>query len=115
MALYKINFSDFFTSAFSVDCLIFGFSKGEIKTLLIKRSVEPFKDFWATPGDLVYPDEDLSIAAERILKELTGLSNIPMHQAHTFGSPSRHPQGRVITIAYYALVRIEDFSIKASS
>jgi 8-oxo-dGTP diphosphatase len=115
MNLYKIDFSDFFTSAFSVDCLIFGYSEGKIKTLLIKRSVDPFKDYWAIPGDLVYPDEDLPVAAERILKELTGLSNVQMHQAHTFGSPKRHPQGRVITIAYYALIRIDDFSIKASS
>ena len=113
--MYKIEFSDFFTSAFSVDCLIFGFSEGKIKTLLIRRSIEPFKNRWAIPGDLVYPDEDLPLAAERILRELTGLTNIQMHQAHTFGSPFRHPQGRVITISYFALVRIEELSIKASS
>jgi len=113
--MYKIEFSDFFTSAFSVDCLIFGFSEGKIKTLLIRRSIEPFKNRWAIPGDLVYPDEDLPLAAERILRELTGLTNVQMHQAHTFGSPFRHPQGRVITISYYALVRIEELSIKASS
>jgi 8-oxo-dGTP diphosphatase len=113
--MYKNAFSDFFTSAFSVDCLIFGFTEGKIKTLLIKRSIDPYKDYWAIPGDLVYPDEDLPFAAERILRELTGLTNVQMHQAHTFGSPSRHPQGRVITIAYYALVRIEELSIKASS
>ncbi|MEY4141827.1 MAG: hypothetical protein RL110_1199 [Bacteroidota bacterium] len=113
--MYKIEFSDFFTSAFSVDCLIFGFSEGKIKTLLIRRSIEPFKNRWAIPGDLVYPDEDLPLAAERILRELTGLTNVQMHQAHTFGSPFRHPQGRVITISYFALVRIEELSIKASS
>lgn len=115
MSLYKINFSGFFSSAFSVDCLIFGYAEGKIKTLLIKRSVEPFKDLWAIPGDLVYPDEDLPHAAERILVELTGLSGVHMHQSESFGNPSRHPQGRVITICYYALVRIEDFEIKASS
>lgn len=113
--MYKIDFSDFFTSAFSVDCLIFGYSKGKIKTLLIKRAIDPYKDCWAIPGDLVYPDEDLPVAAERILRELTGLTNVQMHQAYTFGSPSRHPQGRVITISYFALVRIEELSIKASS
>ncbi|MFM7723219.1 MAG: NUDIX hydrolase [Bacteroidota bacterium] len=95
--------------------MIFGFTEGKIKTLLIKRSIDPYKDYWAIPGDLVYPDEDLPFAAERILRELTGLTNVQMHQAHTFGSPSRHPQGRVITIAYYALVRIEELTIKASS
>jgi ADP-ribose pyrophosphatase YjhB (NUDIX family) len=110
--MYLINFSDFFTSAFSVDCIIFGYSEGKIKALLIKRAMEPYENFWAVPGDLVYPTEDLLQAAERILLELTGLSHIQMHQSQSFGKPNRHPQGRVITIAYFALVRIEDFEIK---
>jgi 8-oxo-dGTP diphosphatase len=113
--MYLINFSDFFTSAFSVDCIIFGYSEGKIKALLIKRAIEPYENFWAVPGDLVYPTEDLPQAAERILLELTGLSHIQMHQSQSFGKPNRHPQGRVITIAYFALIRIEDFEIKASS
>ncbi|MEY4522023.1 MAG: hypothetical protein RIT10_1208 [Bacteroidota bacterium] len=115
MSLYKIEINDFFTSAFSVDCVIFGYEEGEIKALLIQRGMEPFKHFWAIPGDLVYPNEDLPDAASRILHELTGLSDVEMHQSHTFGSPERHPQGRVITIAYFALIRITDFEIKASS
>jgi 8-oxo-dGTP diphosphatase len=115
MSLYKIEFNDFFTSAFSVDCVIFGFSEGEIKALLIQRGMEPYKHFSAIPGDLVYPNEDLPDAASRILHELTGLSHVEMHQSTTFGSPDRHPQGRVITIAYFALIRISDFEIKASS
>jgi 8-oxo-dGTP diphosphatase len=77
--------------------------------------MEPFENYWAIPGDLVYPDEDLPVAAERILKELTGLDNIQMHQSQSFGHPNRHPQGRVITISYFALIRIEDFEVKASS
>jgi 8-oxo-dGTP diphosphatase len=113
--MYKINFSDFFTSAFSVDCVIFGYSEGQIKVLLIKRGMEPFNKMWAIPGDLVYPKEELHDAAKRVLFELTGLSNIEMHQSRTFGSPNRHPQGRVITTAYFALIRITDFEIKASS
>ena len=113
--MYSIDFSTFFTSAFSVDCVIFGFSEGEIKALLIKRSVNPFENYWAIPGDLVYPDEDLPQAAERILFELTGLKNIQLPQSQTFGKPNRHPQGRVITIAFFALIRIEDFEVKASS
>lgn len=113
--MYKIEFNDFFTSAFSVDCIIFGYEAGEIKVLLIKRAMEPYDNYWAIPGDLVYPDEDLPHAAERILKELTGLGHIQMHQSQSFGHPNRHPQGRVITIAHFALVRIEDFQVKASS
>jgi 8-oxo-dGTP diphosphatase len=77
--------------------------------------MQPFENLWAIPGDLIYPDEDLEQAAERVLFELTGLNNIAMHQSQTFGKPNRHPQGRVITISYFALLRIEDFEVKASS
>ena len=77
--------------------------------------MQPFENLWAIPGDLIYPDEDLQQAAERVLFELTGLNNIAMHQSQTFGKPNRHPQGRVITISYFALLRIEDFEVKASS
>lgn len=113
--MYRIEFTDFFSSAFSVDCIIFGYSEKTIKALLIKRSVKPFENYWAVPGDLVYPDEDLPQAAERVLYELTGLKNVEMHQSETFGNPKRHPEGRVITISYFALIRIEDFEVKASS
>jgi 8-oxo-dGTP diphosphatase len=115
MPMYRINFSDFFTSAFSVDCIIFGFSEAKIKALLIKRAMEPFNHYWGVPGDLVYPKEDLPEAAERILFELTGLKGIQMHQSQSFGNPDRHPQGRVITVAYFALIKIDDFKIEASS
>ena len=113
--LYKIELTDFFTSAFSVDCMIFGYEEGQLKVLSIERGVEPFNHYWAIPGDLVYPNEDLPDAASRILLELTGLADVPMHQSKSFGAPNRHPQGRVITISYFALIRISDFEIKASS
>jgi 8-oxo-dGTP diphosphatase len=113
--MYKIEFHDFFNAAFSVDCIIFGYEAGQIKALVIKRAMEPYNNYWAIPGDLVYPDEDLPVAAERVLKELTGLDHIPMHQSQTFGHPKRHPQGRVITISYFALVRIDALHVKASS
>ena len=113
--MYSNDISAFFSSAFSVDCIVFGCSEGEIKALLIKRSLQPFENYWAVPGDLVYPDEDIPQAAERILFELTGLKNIQLTQSQTFGKPNRHPQGRVITIAYFALIRKEDFEVKASS
>ena len=77
--------------------------------------MEPYKDFWAIPGDLVNPDEDLPEAAERILFDLTSLKNIDLHQSQTFGKPTRHPQGRVITCAYFALVKVEELDAKASS
>lgn len=95
-----------FESVFSIDCLIFGFDEGELKILLIERNEEPFKDLWALPGYLVGNDEAITHAAERILYELTGLRDIFMDQFYVFGEVDRHPQGRVVTVAYYALIRI---------
>ncbi len=95
-----------FESALSIDCVIFGFDAGELKILLIERNAEPFKDWWALPGYLVQQDEGIDEAAQRILYELTGLRDLHMEQFHTFGDVNRHPQGRVITVAYYALIRI---------
>ena len=95
-----------FDSVFSIDCVIFGFDEGELKILLIERNVEPFKDWWALPGYIVEQDESLDNAAERILYELTGLKGIYMDQFYTFGDVNRHPQGRVITVGYYAMIRL---------
>lgn len=95
-----------FDSVFSVDCVIFGFEAGELKILLIERNEDPFKDWLALPGYIVGQDESIDDAAERILYELTGLRDLHMKQFHTFGEVNRHPQGRVITVAYYALIRL---------
>ncbi|MBP9883916.1 MAG: NUDIX hydrolase [Chitinophagales bacterium] len=113
--LYSIPISDFFQSAFSVDCVIFGYHEGELKVLLIERGTEPYKNFWALPGDLVYPNEDLNASALRILKDLTSLTHIDVKQVHTFGRVDRHPLGRVITVAYLALVETQDLVPVASS
>lgn len=95
-----------FNSAVSIDCVLFGFDGGELKILLIERNEEPFKDWWALPGNLVAANESLDQSALRILHELTGLSDIYMEQYYTFGEVNRHPQGRVITVAYYAMLRL---------
>ena len=106
---------DFFSIAFSVDNVIFGFDSSEIKVLLIKRSFDPFKDMWALPGDLVLPDEDLRNAPKRVLKELTGLDNVYLEQVKTFGKVNRHPRGRVVTVAYYSLININEVNPVADS
>ena len=92
-------------SSFSVDCVIFGFDDGELKILLIERNKQPFKEWKAIPGNLVNDDEDLDSAAARILYELTGLSEVYLEQFHSFGEIGRHPQGRVVTVAYYAIIK----------
>jgi 8-oxo-dGTP diphosphatase len=107
--------SNFFKSAFSVDNVIFGFDEGDLKVLLIKRGTVPFKGSWALPGDLVYPNEDLETAANRVLEELTGLRNVYLEQVHTFGAVDRHPLGRVITIAYFSLIKINAYVVTPAS
>lgn len=95
-------------SDFSVDCVVFGFDKGELRILLIERAEEPFKDYVALPGNLVYDNENIDQAATRVLTELTGLNDVYMEQLYAFGDVDRHPQGRVITIAYFALIKVKN-------
>lgn len=95
-------------SDFSVDCVIFGFDEGELKILLIERNEPPYKKWKALPGNLVYDTEDIDGAAERVLYELTGLRGVYLRQLHSFGKIDRHPQGRVITVAYYAIIKRKD-------
>ena len=99
-ANYSIEIKEFFKSAFSVDCAVFGFDDEKLKLLLIKRGAEPFLGDYAVPGDLVYPDEDLDLAAQRVLRELTTLTDVYLEQVQTFGKVDRHPFGRVLTVSY---------------
>ena len=98
-------------SNLSIDCVIFGFDNGELKTLFIKRNTEPELGMMALPGGFVRIDEDLDAAPARRLKDLTGIENLFMRQFHTFGDVHRYPPHRVITIAYYALVKISDYNL----
>lgn len=113
--LYSIPIDEFFKSAFSVDCVIFGYHEKQLKVLLVERGAEPFENFWALPGDLVYPYEDLDAAASRVLNDLTSISEVKVKQVKTFGKVNRHPLGRVITIAYTTLVETAEIKPQASS
>ena len=100
----------------TVDCVIFGFDDSQqLKVLLIQRKLEPFRSEWALPGGFVNMDETLEEAALRELEEETGVSDVFIEQLFTFGNPGRDPRGRVISIAYYALVNLGQHKIKASS
>jgi Uncharacterized conserved protein len=94
----------------AVDCIIFGYdiAEKEIKLLLIKRSFEPAKGKWSLAGGFVNPDESLDSAASRVLSSLTGLKNVYMKQLHCYGDLERDPGARVISSAYWALIKIKD-------
>ena len=104
--------TEFFRIGISVDCVIFGFDRDELKVLLIKSDMEEFSGQWSLLGDLVRPDEDLDHASYRVLRERTGLDNVYLEQVHSFGDVNRHPAGRVITTAYYSLINIRDHDLK---
>jgi 8-oxo-dGTP diphosphatase len=95
----------------SIDCVIFGFEEGELKVLLIERNTEPQRGMMALPGGFIRLDEELDNASHRILKEMTGLDNVFMEQVQTFGAVDRYPLRRVITIVYYALVKIDEYML----
>jgi 8-oxo-dGTP diphosphatase len=88
----------------TVDIVIFTIREARLKVLLIKRGIPPFKDSYAIPGGFVLEDESLDAAAARELKEETGVSDVYLEQLYSFGHPRRDPRGRVITVAYYALI-----------
>lgn len=93
----------------SVDCIIFGFDEGELKLLLLKRNFEPAMGKWSLMGGFVQEDESVDAAAKRVLAELTGLENVYMEQVGTFGDLERDPGERVISVAYYALVNVNEY------
>ncbi|MCB0283095.1 MAG: NUDIX hydrolase [Calditrichaeota bacterium] len=95
----------------SVDCVIFGFKKQQLNVMLIKLNVEPGKGEWALPGGNILLDEDLDEAARRVLYELTSVENLYMEQLYSFGDVDRFQLFRVITIAYYALVKPEKYKL----
>ncbi len=91
--------------ALTVDCVVFGFDGGDLQVLLIRRALEPFQNRWALPGGFVHLDETLDEAARRELEEETGLREVFLEQLHTFGAVDRDPRERVVSVAYYALVK----------
>lgn len=99
----------------SVDAVVFGYEEGIISVLLIKRKYEPYKGKWAIPGGFVRNDESLESAVERELREETGIKINYLEQLYTFGKPPRDPRGRVVSVAYFGLVRPNAFEISAST
>ena len=94
----------------SVDCIIFGFDENKLKVLIGRRKMEPGRGEWSLYGGFVSADESIDEAASRTLQELTGLENLFMRQVGAFGRVDRDPGERVISIAYYALINVKDYS-----
>src|SRR5215831_11235164 len=101
----------------AVDAIVFGYSKNEgVSVLLIQRKYPPFKNAWAIPGGFVLPEESLEDAVRRELREETGIEVNYLEQLYTFGDPQRDPRQRVISVAYFALVKSSLFQqLRAST
>lgn len=93
--------SDIFVT---VDIVIFTLREGDLQVLLVKRKMPPFEGRWAIPGGFVQHDESLEDAAARVLFEEAGVRDVHIEQLYTFGKVDRDPRGRMVTVAYYALV-----------
>ncbi len=106
------TFTETKTHEVTVDVVILTIVHNTLKVLLLKRANEPFRGRWAIPGGFVRLSENLDDAALRVLKEKTNVQNIYLEQLYTFGDPLRYPNARVITCAYFALLRAEDIDVK---
>lgn len=98
----------------AVDCIIFGYDEEgrELKVLLLKRNFEPAKGEWSLMGGFLKSDESADDAAKRILNQLTGLTQVYMEQLATFGELNRDPGARIVSIAYFALIKINDSDLE---
>ncbi|MGE5395773.1 MAG: NUDIX hydrolase [Candidatus Saccharibacteria bacterium] len=98
----------------AVDCIIFGYDEEgrELKVLLLKRNFQPAKGEWSLMGGFLKGNESVDEAAKRILNQLTGLSEVYMEQLYTFGELERDPGARIISIAYFALIKINSSDLE---
>jgi len=95
--------------AFTVDCVIFGYGEEKLKILLVECNLPPYIGKWSLLGDFMRDDENLDYAAHRVLKQYTHLDSIHLEQVGTYGAKGRHPLGRVVTAAYYSLMKVRNF------
>ena len=99
----------------AIDCIIFGFDGKDLKVLLIQRGFEPQKNKWSLMGGFLQADETADVAANRVLKKLTGLENIYLEQLHVFSNVDRDPVERTVSVSYFSLIDIARYEKQISS
>lgn len=95
----------------AIDCVIFGYEDGDLKVLLYHRGFEPAMGQWSLMGGFVGDDESSDEGAHRILQKITGLEDIFLEQVQVYSNPKRDPEGRVMSIGYYALIHIDKHNL----
>jgi 8-oxo-dGTP diphosphatase len=106
---------NYFKPSVTVDVILFSIIDDQLKVLLIKRGIDPFKGMWAIPGGFVKEKEHLEDAAKRELEEETGVKVDYLEQLYTFGDVGRDPRGRVITVSYVGLTKSSWMPLKATT
>jgi 8-oxo-dGTP diphosphatase len=102
---YPNTFTDDIIETLSIDCVIFGFKDARLNILLVQHAEGISKGRWGLPGGFIRKNESLDEAANRLLRDLTGLKNVFLEQLRTLGYTPRYPKMVVITFAYYALIK----------
>ncbi|MEM8565916.1 MAG: NUDIX domain-containing protein [Bacteroidota bacterium] len=102
---------DSYECTIAVECCVFGFQDNVLKILLVKRSIEPFKDYWVLPGGAMNEGKTLPESIEEVLSNLTGIRKIALEQVACYSNVERHPIKRVVSVSYYALVKPEDYPV----
>lgn len=103
------------TYAVTTDIILFTIRDERLKLLLIRRGGAPFQGQWALPGGFVNPEEALEAAALRELAEETNVRDVYLEQLYTFGAPGRDPRGRIVTVAYFALMPSDGMRLSAAT
>ena len=108
---------DFPKADLTTDAVVFGLDldAGRLQVLLVERGVEPFRGAWALPGGFIRQDEDLEACVRRELHEETGVEVAWLEQLYTFGAVARDPRGRVVTVAYWGIVRPDQVRLRAAT
>lgn len=96
----------------ATDVAILTVKDKQLNVLLMKKDREPYEGYWAIPGGLVRPDEDLNHSARRHLADTLKNTGVFMEQLYTFGDVPRDPSGRVVSVAYFALIHHEMIHLK---
>lgn len=102
---------DSYECTIAVECCVFGFQENKLKILLVKRSIDPFKDCWVLPGGAMSEGKTLSESVSKVLDNLTGIKKISLEQVACYSNVERHPIKRVVSVSYYALVKPENYPV----
>lgn len=107
------SFTSYKNPSLAVDLVVFGYHDNRLSVLLLNRNEEPFKDQWTLPGAFLQMDETFQQTCSRVLSTKLGMDKVYLEQLYSFDEPERDPRGRVIAVAYYALVNPRKFEIAA--